>query len=151
MQHRISAGAIVESDGRVLMVRHVREGLYDFWVCPGGGVKGIETLEAAAVREVKEETGLDIAVSQLLYFEEFHQPDCRHIKFWFKGHLVGGELDATQAEAVAEHIVQAAWLNRQTLQDQVTFPAVMSGRYWSDRESLPAVMTRLPLRQMEFW
>ena len=30
MTHRISAGAIVESDGRVLLVRHQRPGRYDF-------------------------------------------------------------------------------------------------------------------------
>jgi ADP-ribose pyrophosphatase YjhB (NUDIX family) len=42
MQHRISAGATAENDGRVLMVRHLREGHYDFWVCPGGGVNGLD-------------------------------------------------------------------------------------------------------------
>lgn len=49
MTHRISAGAIVESDGRLLLVRHYRPGRYDFWVAPGGGVKGDESLAASVV------------------------------------------------------------------------------------------------------
>ncbi len=37
-QHRISADAIVLQGERLLLVRHVVAGRYDFWVCPGGGV-----------------------------------------------------------------------------------------------------------------
>lgn len=57
-RHRISAGAIVVHESRVLMVRCRKLGAYDFRVCPGGGVKEAETLEAAAAREVMEENGV---------------------------------------------------------------------------------------------
>jgi len=50
---RISAGTIVEHEGRLLMVRHVT---------PGGGIKGSESYEGAAAREVCWETGLSVHV-----------------------------------------------------------------------------------------
>lgn len=48
MNHRIYAGALVVSDDRPLLVRHVKPGEYDFRVAPGGGVIGTETLAEAA-------------------------------------------------------------------------------------------------------
>lgn len=151
MLHRISAGAIVEHDDRLLLVRHRRLGKYDFWVSPGGGVKGSEDLAAAAVREVREESGLEVTISKLLYIEEFFNPECRHVKFWFAGQHVSGILDAGHPEAKAEFIVQAAWLQRDELKGKTVFPLVLADRYWSDRTHGFAVPVHLPLRQMEFW
>lgn len=82
MNHRISAGALVEHEGCLLLVRHCKEGAYDFWVAPGGGVQGIESLEAATEREVKEETGISVSAQRILYVEEFYNPAMRHSKFW---------------------------------------------------------------------
>jgi 8-oxo-dGTP diphosphatase len=149
--HRISAGAIVEHNGRVLVVRHHRPGRYDFWVCPGGGVQGDESLSVAAAREVREECGLEVRVSQLAYVEELINPECRHVKFWFAGQFVAGELSVAHPKAIAEHIVQAGWLSPSELEGKIVFPPVLSGQYWQDRErGFPGVV-HLPLRRMEFW
>jgi ADP-ribose pyrophosphatase YjhB (NUDIX family) len=148
--HRISVGAIVESDGRVLLVRHHRPGRYDFWVAPGGGVKGDESLEAAVAREVREETGLEVRVSKLLYIEELADPGCRFVKFWYAASVAGGTLDTSHPEAAAEYIVQAAWLAPEEFQGLTVFPPVLTGRYWSDRSAGFPGVVHLPLRQMDF-
>ena len=151
MLHRISAGAIVEHDGRLLLVRHQRADKYDFWVAPGGGVKGDESLEATAEREAKEESGLEIRASKLIYIEELINPECRHVKFWFNASVLGGSLDVRHPDTVAEFIVQAAWLSPAELEDKTVFPPVLSGRYWQDRAAGFTAPVNLPLRQMEFW
>lgn len=149
--HRISAGAIVEFAGRLLLVHHVRPGRYDFWVSPGGGVKEGESLEEAAAREVSEETGLQAKVGKLLYIEDLSSPECRFVKFWFAAEVISGEINTTHPEAKAEHIIEAAWLTPTELKDKVVFPSVLLGRYAEDKASgFPGVL-RLPLRQMEFW
>ena len=152
MQHRISAGAIVEdAAGQILLVRHVLPGKYDFWVAPGGGVQGREELAAAAIREVREETGLHVAVDRLAYIEEFANPDTRHVKFWFTARLVGGSLSAEAPEAKAEHIVEAAWLSRADFGARTVFPLVLADRYWDDRAAGFTTTAYLGLRTMEFW
>jgi N-acetylneuraminate synthase len=61
----MKAGDVITAD----CVRSVRPGRYDFWVAPGGGVEGLESLEDAARREAHEETGLDVTPERLLYIE----------------------------------------------------------------------------------
>ena len=126
MEHRISAGVIVESDGKVLLVRHHKPGAYDFWVAPGGGALGDEDLRATAKREAFEECGLYIEPGRLLYIEEFVQPGKRHCKVWFAVHLVGGTLDFGAPEARSEHIVEAAWLEHDELAGRTVFPPCCS-------------------------
>lgn len=151
MKHRISAGVIVERDGRLLMVRHRLPGRYDFWVCPGGGVEGTESLEAAARREALEETGLDVRVGKLLYVEELVNPTQRYIKFWFQGWVEAGELGTQPVKTAGEHIVQVAWLDSRALREAVVFPPVVIDRYWQDRANDLSAPVRLPLRNMDFW
>ena len=150
-RHRISAGAIVVHDGRVLMVRHVVPGKYDFWVAPGGGVKGSESYEEAAAREVLEETGLTVSIGRNLYIEDLVNPECRFIKFWFAAQVLSGSLCTSHREAVAEHITEAAWLSQAELQGKVVFPEALVQRFASDNELGLSAPVRLPLRTMEFW
>lgn len=42
-----------------------------YWTLPGGGIHDNETPEQAIVREVKEETGLDVTICQLLFTENY--------------------------------------------------------------------------------
>ncbi|MCQ4164721.1 NUDIX domain-containing protein [Tahibacter harae] len=151
MQHRISAGALVEQDGCLLLVRHAVPGKYDFWVAPGGGVQGEESLEQAAAREVREETGLEVRVGPLAYIEEFHSPHTRHVKFWFLAEVLGGTLSADRAEARIEHIVETAWLARADFAGRAVFPPFLAGDYWERRAAGIAAPVRLPLRAMQFW
>jgi ADP-ribose pyrophosphatase YjhB (NUDIX family) len=53
------SAVVVDDDGRVLLVRNAWS---DGWIAPGGNVEPGEALRAAAVREVREETGVEAAV-----------------------------------------------------------------------------------------
>ena len=90
--HR-SAGAVVVRDGACLIVRHGRE-----WVFPKGHLEQNETPEQAAIREVREETGVEIAIDEWLGVTRYEFADRRHgvrnrkTVDWFVAHPVGGEL-----------------------------------------------------------
>jgi 8-oxo-dGTP diphosphatase len=62
----IGVGAIIIERDRVVLVKRAHAPLLGEWSIPGGMLEVGETLRQAAVREVLEETGLRVEVSELL-------------------------------------------------------------------------------------
>ncbi len=90
-----AVGAVVLHDGQLLLVRRKYEPRVGYWSLPAGFVEYSETVKEALVREVKEETNLDIEVGEL--FDVYSSSDdSRHsivlIVYW--ANVTGGELKA---------------------------------------------------------
>jgi 8-oxo-dGTP diphosphatase len=151
MKHRIAAGVLLEHEGKILLVRHRKEGSYDFWVAPGGGAEGTEDLRDTAKREVLEECGLHVEPQTLAYVEEFNSPHTRECKLWFTARLIGGVLSTERAEAALEHIVEAAFLSRGQFEGKTVFPPMLHAEYWQDKETGFAFPRYVGLREMKFY
>ena len=62
----VGVGGVVVHQGRVLLIRRGKQPLYGRWVVPGGTVELGEPLVEALVREMREETGLDVEPFELI-------------------------------------------------------------------------------------
>lgn len=71
MDFGIRVGAVVERDGKVLLVRHQKPEREPYWVLPGGRLEPGETIPECAVRELAEETNLTARFAEVLYVSEF--------------------------------------------------------------------------------
>jgi ADP-ribose pyrophosphatase YjhB (NUDIX family) len=100
---RVRAAAIIVKDGEILLVRHVKHGR-TYWLLPGGGVKYGETIEEAIVREIKEETNLDIVVQRPVMMNDSVPPDRhRHVlNICFTARITGGTLQTEDSEVLKE-------------------------------------------------
>lgn len=63
---RLAAYALIVDDERRVLLALWNEAAEHRWTLPGGGVELAETPEQGAVREVREESGYDVALSDLL-------------------------------------------------------------------------------------
>lgn len=90
-----SAVFVVDDDGRLLLGVREKDPHRGKWVLPGGKVEPFETLEDAARREIREETGLDIVVSRTLDVVEIIDPPIEHrIIVYAQASPVGGTLNS---------------------------------------------------------
>ena len=103
---------LADANGEVVLIRRTphadHPGLETFWWLPGGEWEPDERLDEAAVREFREETGLEVALERLLVAllreEQF-------LMLWFRGHVVAGSLspdgDPTHSTAEAKSFTPA--------------------------------------------
>ena len=128
-EHRISVGAIVIQEDHVLLVRYDGAAGTSYLVGPGGGVLGNESIHQAAVREVREETGLEVSPQKVIFVEDLLSQRHRIVKIWFLCNLIGGQLTNTEG-ALEEGITDAAWYRRDELLNEVVYPPELLSYDW---------------------
>ena len=99
------ATAIIIRNGKLLLIHRQKPGR-DFYVLPGGGVEIEESFEEACIREVKEETGLDVLALHLV---------SRYITLEKEENYYVTEVN------LAEPVLGGAEAKRQSLEDSYKF------------------------------
>jgi len=84
---------LFDENYKLLLIKHtVKDENKEFWVLPGGGLEKDEYSYEGAIREMKEETGLDIEVDHLVYHVEEKCTDGLRCTNYFTAHIVGGNM-----------------------------------------------------------
>ena len=96
---------LIREGDAVLLVHQRRT---DFWSLPGGKVESGESLELAAVREAREETGLDVRLGRVVGL--YSQPTSDELIITVQAEVVGG----TWHEGTAE-ISECAYVHMASL------------------------------------
>lgn len=115
--HRVGAFAIIRDDqGRVLISRRSDSGWYNL---PGGGVEPHEGVPEGLIREVREETGLEVTVGRLIGL--YSKPQKHEVVLTFEAEVQGGTLQSSDEadhhewvapDALAQHKILPKHLER---------------------------------------
>jgi len=148
-EHRISAGAIVLQKDEILLVRYINRSGKSYLAAPGGAVNTDESTNQAAVREVLEETGIEVKPSKVLIVEDMLSKSHRIIKIWFLCQPIRGKLTKTQ-DAVEEGIIEAGWYRRNQLNNEIVYPDPLLKHKWDDFYNKNWQTLYLELKKVEF-
>ena len=94
---RLAVDIVIQyPDGRIVLVNRGVEPFKGLWAIPGGGVEAGETVEQAAVRETKEETGLDVELRDIVgvYSDPERDPRGPTVSVVYRAVPTGGEMKA---------------------------------------------------------
>lgn len=103
---KVIAGCVVEKENKILMVQEGLDFCYGQWNYPAGHVDEFENITDAAIREVKEETGLDVKLKGVLPICETELRGETHIIVRFVAEVIGGQIKYDTNE-----ILDVKWLD----------------------------------------
>lgn len=84
--------AVVEDQGRLVLIRRTIPPLKGYWAPPAGYVEIGESVPEAAIREAREETGLEITLDGLIGV--YSQADVKVVIVAYRGRARGGQAKA---------------------------------------------------------
>jgi len=111
----LGVGALIFKRDKILLIERGKEPLKGYWSLPGGGLETGETLEQGVIREVREETGLEVKPLKVLeIFERIIRdaqgaPEYHYVLIDYICRVTGGDLRA------ADDASRAAWVPRRLL------------------------------------
>ncbi|MET2714802.1 NUDIX domain-containing protein [Streptomyces harbinensis] len=134
----VAASAVVTNEhGDILLQRRRDSGL---WALPGGGMEMTESLPGAAIREVKEETGLDIEITGLVgtYTDPHHiiaytdGEVRRQFNICFMARVTGGRL------AISDESTELSFFSRNELKSlPMHHTQLMRVKHYFERRESP--------------
>jgi len=144
-RHRIRCVGLVVEQGKILMVLHKHQTRERFWLMPpGGGLVEGEDILSCAVREVREETGLTVRPSRVVYIREFLEDErgYHNLEVYVLMERTGGTLICGRdPEETVQYIQNTGFYSREELRDSgiTIHPAILLDRFWKDyADNFPA-------------
>jgi len=121
---KVAALLFIEAAGKVLLTRRAVDPGRGLWALPAGFVDYGEAPEAAAIREAREETGLDVAITRLLSVYTYHGAALTVIAIAYAAQVRAGKAQAgDDADALG-------WFRRDELPPLAEFPSVELLERW---------------------
>jgi len=106
----VVVGSVIQKDGKYLLVQEKQEHVYGLWNLPAGKAEKNFSIAENAIKEVKEETGLDVGIIREI--DIYHQEGGKSVKHAFEAKIIGGKLKFPKDE-----ILDVKWLSLEEIKE----------------------------------
>jgi len=116
-KHFLGVGGVIIREGQVLLVKLKYGGARNYWLIPGGLVEPGETLEEGLIREIKEETNLEVQPTGILGIRSMVRKDdgLTDVYTVFSAEVTGNLENLKKQES---EISELAWIDLAALDDR---------------------------------
>lgn len=133
---KIIVGAVIEKDGKYLLVQEAKESCRGKWNLPAGHLDPNETILEAAKREVKEETGCNVDLINICQIGNRVSENDIFVSIIFTAKLLTSEISFNSSE-----ILDVKWFTYDeivSVQDQIRNQPLMLGAIHNARHNIIA-------------
>ena len=114
---------VLHTDKRVLMIRRAIKPYVGMWAPPGGYIDEGESIEAAAVRELREETGIEIESESLIPYSIISIPSINQLCI-----ICRSRIDEEVDPVLGDEVSAARWFSHDEMPfDEYFLPAHVDG------------------------
>ncbi len=130
---RLAVRALILRNDRLLVVNAYPDEESDLWCVPGGGAEPHSSLPDNLVREVHEETGLQVRVLGVALINEFHAPErgFHQVDIFFRCSIDAAAIDDNWRDP-AGVVSRRRWVTRSELARIHHKPDSLASVAWSD-------------------
>lgn len=138
MKSRISVGVLIFKEGKILLIKHIHpETGFTWWVPPGGGVEGTESIFETAQREVFEEAGITVKLDKIVYIRQFiylAQEENNMIIYLTAKETKGKETikNIKGKGADENYIKELRYFSKEEISKETVFPEILKNEMWQD-------------------
>ena len=115
--YHLVAANLIEEDGRYLLVQEGKEHVIGKWNVPGGSIEEKEEAKKAAVREAKEEAGVEVEIQDLtgVFFDKSDYLDGTVVIIVFNSSI--SETDFSLQPQSDEEILDAEFYTKEEIRE----------------------------------
>ena len=119
----LTVDLLIEGPEGVLLIRRKNQPFKGYWALPGGFVEDGETCEQAAVREAKEETGLNIELLSIntVLSSPNRDPRGRTVSIVYDAKPIEGGSGDQSAPAPSTDASEAKWFKKVPEKEKIAF------------------------------